>query len=376
MRHFFSLVVLSFSLCIQTGLAQQLEYKPGSGLTVESVEEQWKFRLLGYVQSTFTYHTVQEENSVDNEFFVRRARLDFILDLHEKYQWFIELDGRGSRTELVLAQFDIRYHQKHTIRVGKFITPFSPENNRSSRALTTVERYNALNSMFLLPSLDTQYGLMFTGDIQQFRYFLSVTNGNGSAAANLRENNNAKDLQFRLEYTGSRGISLGISTNYAEEPGQVLGLFDHAFNPLNLVPVAGKRLGYLVDVEYTKNDLFLRTEYFRYAFLDDISADLALDGFAGGYSEAGFFFSGNTDNGLQIIARYELADYFKNTAGIAGPARLHSVILGSNLYMDGLFRLQTNIVYEITDTPVSNKFGRWSGKSNGLLLLMMAQVKF
>ena len=375
MWQFFILILLSVSLIMQTGFAQQLEYKPGGGLTVESVEEEWKIRLLGYVQSTFMYHTVQEENSVDNEFFVRRARLDFILDLHEKYQWFIELDGRGSRTELVLAQFDIRYHPDHKIRIGKFITPFSPENNRSSRALTTVERYNALNSMFLLPSLDTQYGIMFTGDIRTIRYFLSVTNGNGKASANLRENNNAKDFQLRLTNKASGSLNFGGGINYSKELSQSLGLYDHTFKPINRVPISGERFGYLLDAEYTKNRLLLRGEYFQYNFLDDYSEDLMLDGFTGGYAEIGYFLSGDTNDGFQLIGRFEHAQYLPGQAEIPGATALSSYILGHNWYLDGLFRLQTNVIFEAADREGVVSTGRWDGVQNGLVFLIMAQVK-
>jgi phosphate-selective porin len=375
MQKFFLLTLFSFALIPHQGFAQQLEYKPGSGLTVESNEEKWKIRLLGYVQSTFTYHTVQDENSVDNEFFVRRARLDFILDLHEKYQWFIELDGRGSRTELVLAQFDIRYHPDHKIRIGKFITPFSPENSRSSRALTTVERYNALNSMFLLPSLDTQYGIMFIGDIQKFRYFLSVTNGNGKASANLRENNNAKDLQVRLTNQVSESLSFGAGINYSKELSQSLGLYDHAFKPINRVPISGERIGYLLDAEYTKNRLLLRSEYFQYKFLDDIAEDLVLDGFAGGYAELGYFLSGDTHDGFQLMGRFEHAHYLTGQREILGVNALNSYILGHNWYLDGLFRLQTNVIFEAPDREGSVSSGRWDGERHGLIFLIMAQVK-
>ncbi|MBD3276194.1 MAG: hypothetical protein GF372_12835 [Candidatus Marinimicrobia bacterium] len=375
MRQFYILILLSISVTTPLGFAQQLEYKPGSGLTIESVEDEWKIRLLGYVQSTFTYHTLQEGSSVDNEFFVRRARLDFILDLHDKYQWFIELDGRGSRTELVLAQFDIRYHPDHKIRIGKFITPFSPENNRSSRALTTVERYNALNSMFLLPSLDTQYGIMFIGDIQNFRYFLSVTNGNGKASANLRENNNAKDLQLRLANQVSESLNLGAGINYSKELSQSLGLYDHSFKLINRVPITGERLGYLLDAQYTKNRLLLRGEFFQYNFLDDISQDLTLDGFAGGYAELGYFLSGDTREGFQLIGRFEHARYLTRQREIPGANAVSSFVLGHNWYLDGLFRLQTNVIFEVPDRKGSVSTGRWNAEQNGLIFLIMAQVK-
>ncbi len=49
---------------------------------------------------------------------------------------------------------------KLQLRLGKFTTPFSFENFRSSRAIDTIERYIALNAMFSVPALDVQTGGM------------------------------------------------------------------------------------------------------------------------------------------------------------------------------------------------------------------------
>lgn len=62
-----------------------------------------------------------------------------------------------------LAQVDAKIRGSNTIRAGKFINPFSPKNNRSTSRLTTIERYSGLNSIFLLPALDAQFGVMFFG---------------------------------------------------------------------------------------------------------------------------------------------------------------------------------------------------------------------
>ncbi|MCB0288526.1 MAG: hypothetical protein KDE57_17830, partial [Calditrichaeota bacterium] len=66
--------------------AQQLAYKPGGGVALFSDEDMWKLRLLGYIQSNQTLHTATENDAISNEFFVRRARLDFIFDYKNRYQ--------------------------------------------------------------------------------------------------------------------------------------------------------------------------------------------------------------------------------------------------------------------------------------------------
>lgn len=369
----FSLLVFLFIRI--TILSQSLTYKPGGGVKISNSTEKWSFRTLGYVQSTFTYHNQKENSKIDNSFFVRRARLDFIFDYLDKYQLFIELDGRGSRTELVLAQVDIEYIDNHKIEVGKFITPFSPENMRSSRSLTTVERYSGLNSFFLLPSLDTQYGIMFKGSIDNLNYFLSVTNGNGKASDNLSENNNFKDLQFRLDYKVKDNILIGASLNLANEELQEIKLVDHTFESFNSAKIEGKRMGILGHLEFQNDKVLIRGEAFMFNFDNELSTEQQLTSFIGGYGELGYFLIGNNSDGLQLIARYETAIFDEYHSSLIGPTSLNTYLFGPNIYLDGIFRLQFNVVYEKANT-VSLLNGRFENKDNNLQLLTMLQIKF
>lgn len=356
-------------------LSQSLSYKPGGGIKLSNEAEQWSFRTLGYVQSTFTYHNQKENGAVDNSFFVRRARLDFIFDYLDKYQLFIELDGRGGRTELVLAQVDIEYVDNHKIEVGKFITPFSPENLRSSRALSTVERYTGLNSMFLLPGLDTQYGIMFFGKFDKLGYYLSITNGNGKASDNLAENNNAKDIQFRLEYNLTNEFKFGGSFNLADELAQDIKLVDHTFESFNSAKINGRRNGYLLFAEFENNPFLFRGEAFLFDFQNSLSAEQQISEFYGGYGEIGYFLTGNYSHGLQLIGRYETARYGDIHSSLNGTTQMNSFIFGPNIYLDGIFRLQINLIYEKADTP-SLISGRFENKDDDLQLLTMLQIKF
>ena len=368
-------LTLLFLLSTTSFYPQTLTYKPGSGIKLSNDKEKWSIRTLGYVQSTFTYHKQKENGAIDNAFFVRRARLDFIFNYLEKYQLFIELDGRGKRTELVLAQLDIEYIKNHKIEVGKFITPFSPENTRSSRAMSTVERYSGLNSIFLLPGLDTQYGIMLLGKFNKFGYYLSITNGNGKASDNLAENNNAKDLQLRLQYALSDKFNFGVSLNISNEAAQDLKLVDHTFANFNSAKIEGKRSGYLGYAEYNTGELLLRGETFVFNFNNDLSIDQQIKTFIGGYGEIGYFFFGNYSDGLQVIDRFETARYDDSHSSLVGPTSLNSYLIGPNIYFDGIFRLQINLIYEKTNSP-SQLMNRFQGKESDLQLLTMIQMKF
>lgn len=370
------LLALLFFLTVLPLAAQELTYKPGGGVSLTSAEAQWRLRLLGYIQNTYTVHTRTENDAISNEFFIRRARLDIIFDYRDRYQIFFELDARGSRTEMVLAQFDVRYFGPHSIRFGKYITPFSPENTRSSRSLTTVERYSGLNAMFLLPALDTQYGIMFFGAVSPLTYYLSVSNGNGKASQNLREDNDAKDVQGRLVLALSSHLKAGVSGNYADESPQALPLVDHTFNSFNRAAIGGKRYGWLADMEYQKLPFLLRGEVFQYRFDAPLSETQQVDAFLGGYGEVGWFLYGDYRDGLQLIGRVETARYGDTVTGFAGPTRLVSYLVGNDWYRDGVFRLQVNLIYESADAPSPLADSRFTGHDDSIGFLSMLQLKF
>ena len=364
-------------LLTTTAYAQSsFTYKPGNGINWSSEDESARFRILGYIQATTNSHEHFDESNPGNQFFVRRARLDVDFDYLETYQIFFEWDARGSRTEMVLAQLDIRYWNEHTIRVGKYITPFSVENYRSSRSLSTIERYNALNSLFLSPSLDTQYGVMLFARYPQFEYYLSLSNGNGQASQNIRENNNAKDFQARLVYKATSSFQAGAAFNLAIEETEPLSLVDHQFNRFNTLSVSGKRLGYIGDLAYRSGNWSVRGEAFRLSFMDTISPENQAKGFWGGYAELGYFLFGNQTDGFQIVSRFEQASYIGTSDSINGPETLRSFLLGHNWYKDGIFRFQTNLIYELTDKRSQLADTRLSGKDSALLVMTMLQLKF
>ena len=375
--------VLMFIVClIVAGTAASAQpavsYKPGGGLSFDFPDQQARFRLLAYLQAKHDLHLTAENDATQTLFSIRRTRFDFILDYKDTYQFFVEIDGRGRRTELVLAQLDVWYADNHGVEIGKFITPFSPEDNRSSRGLSTIERYSALNSLFLLPTIDTQIGLMFMGRLldDELKYWLSISNGNGKASDNLPEDNDAKDVQLRLDYRISDNVNITGSVNYAEEMPQPLRLVDHTFNAFNSVTVAGERLGYLAAAEYVNGPFLARGEWFQYHF-DESSLDSLhqLERFWGGYGELGYFLYGNTTDGLQLITRYERTQYEDIIAGLNGPTALHSAILGGSLYLDGLLRIQLNAIYEKANRSVVAEGSRFEGRDDALQILTTFQIK-
>ena len=229
----------------------------GGGVFVKSPDGQALFRLYGYAQPTFTY--TDEDNGLafeQTDFRVRRARLDFAADYQERYKLFVELDGApADGTALVEAYVQAAYvKDRHYLRFGKFITPFSTENLRSSRALDTVERYLALNAAFSLPALDVQFGPMLWGYLDRGKkvsYYLGVWNGNSSAGAavvsgqrgNARDNNGDKEVQGRLNVKWSDALTTGAAFDSDREEEQTLTLASYSGGRFIGLTVRGQRRG-------------------------------------------------------------------------------------------------------------------------------------
>lgn len=357
-------------------LCQSIIYKPGSGLHLTSAQNKWDFLFSGYINSIFAYHNINQNKSVQNSFYVHRARLDFGFNYEKNYDLFFEFEAAGQRTQLVLAQIQVRLFDNNYIMAGKFINPFSAENNRSTSRLTTIERYSGLNSIFLLPGLDTQFGAMFFGSAHNFIYYLSITNGNGEAAQNIPENNNKKEVTARVEYKTSKKFDLGAAVDYAGEQLQTLSLVDHTFESFNNANISGNRFGLLGNFEY-KNDPFLfRGEAFHYSFANALSAKNQTDGFFGGYLELGYFITGSEQNGLQLIGRFETARYGNTEINFSGPSVLNSYILGTNWLLHNIYSFQVNLIYEKSDKPALIPLSRFTNKNNELLFLTTLQLRF
>lgn len=371
----FSIIAL-FVMISQNIYSQTIAYKPGNGLHISSENNDWDFLFSGYINSIYVFHNVNENNAIQNNLSVHRARIDLGFNYLNDYNLFFEFDAAGQRTEMVLAQIQARIFSSNFLLAGKFINPFSPENNRSTSGLSTIERYSGLNSMSLLPALDAQYGLMFFGSSSNLNYYLSVTNGNGEAAQNISENNNSKDITARLEYKTSPDFRFGASIDYTKEEAQQLNLVDHTFDSFNTENVNGKRFGYLGNFEYDENPYLFRGEVFQYNFNEGLSASNEVKNFLGGYLEAGYFLFGNKNNGVQLIGRFETARYGKVIYNFIGPTVLNSYLLGTNWYANTIFNYQLNLIYEDANKNSLLPLTRLTNMNNEFEILSTVQLKF
>lgn len=326
----------------------------GGGFFLRSPDGAFQFRQLGYVQFVGSvFHDDFERADAPGDFSVRRARVDWIADFHDRYQLLLEIDGGpgsipgGSDFGLVVAQLSADLDREGTLQFvgGKLITPFSTENRISSRSIDTVERYVALNSMFLLPALDVQYGAMLRGLALDGRLEVmgGVFNGNGRANDNLSDDNGDKEVQLKFNYRTAEtpgALKLGLGLDYSNEEEQSLQLRGLSFTPWVAVPVVGTRRGVSADFAWSRGPLSFRGEGLYFDF-DDAGAELA-----GGFVQGARFLRGDEMDGLQALVRLETAAL--DSPLLDGPLgdRLDAVTLSLNWFWGGNVRLQVDAVGE------------------------------
>ena len=385
-----SLAALSFVLFVLPAAAQEpapawtAGINPqGGGLFVKSPDGQALFRLYGYAQPQLTLTDKDNGNAFEeSDFRVRRARVDFSVDYQERYRLFVEYDGApADGTALVEAWAQAAYvKDRHFLRVGKFITPFSSENLRSSRALDTVERYLALNAMFSLPALDVQFGPMLWGSLDSGKkvgYFLGVWNGNASAGAgvvsgqrgNARDNNGDKEVQARVNVKWTDALTTGAAFDLDKEEAQTLTLASYSGGRFIVLPVAGDRRGWDLDAHWKRGRLSLDSEWLAADFQD---SDARL---SGGYVQAAFWARGSeAQGGVQPVLRAELAEVTGGALRAIDGNRVEAVTAGANVWFNGWTRWQINLIGEHFDGRGNGSFKAGSGWRP--TVLSQLQVKF
>jgi hypothetical protein len=328
------------------------EYNPGAGLSLASPDGDFRFRQLGYLQVRGDLRHPDFQRSSQGEFSVRRARLDWIIDINEKYQLLLETDGADfngpnkSDFDLVVAKISGPTLWGGRWTAGKFITPFSTENNRSSRSLDMIERYTALNSLFLLPALDVQFGGMIEQPLaEDWTLYGGVFNGNGRAADNLSDDNDDKEFQLKVRNEWSDQFQWSVSYDRSNEEDQELFLRGYTFTSFSSVPVDGTRRIYGASFDYTSSPYSFRGEGL-YADFADASAELT-----GGYLQPGYFLEGDRDDGLQALLRLDYATVDGPGLNSSEGDAIGTVTGGLNWYVNPNVRLKGNLVAEYYDNP-------------------------
>lgn len=390
----------------------------GGGFFLKSPDENFRLRLLGYAQTQFTLTDGANGFAFDNfDTRIRRARVNWLADFYKRYELFIEIDGAPlGGTSLVEARLNTKIiDDKLQLRLGKFTTPFSTENFRSSRAIDTIERYIALNTMFSIPALDVQTGGMLWGNIPlgpereyifrdnslkppyppgvtndtlaklggipkkfrpQLSYYAGLWNGNASASnesplgfgGNSRDDNEDKEFQLKLILQPHQHWTVGAGYDHnTSESGNVLTLGSLSGASFIRTPVGGARNGAEFDFLYEPGRFSFRGEGM---FVDFDGVDLQL---MGGFLQAAYFLTGDAGGGLQPIIRLEHAALDGNAIANVDGDSITAITLGLNWFLNGNVRVQANYIGEYFDGPGNANIGDESFRST---LLSQLQIKF
>ncbi|MDQ6893883.1 MAG: OprO/OprP family phosphate-selective porin [Acidobacteriota bacterium] len=363
----------------------------GGGAFIKSPDGKAYFRLYGYAQPIFTLTDATNGQAYGTtDFRIRRARLDFSVDYGDIWKLFIEIDGQasGGGTGLVEGYVQASYIKgRHYLRFGKFISPFSSENLRSSRALDTVERYIALNTMFGLPALDVQFGPMLWGyadAAHKLTYYAGVFNGNASAATttvngyggNARDNNKQKEVQTRVNYQPIKEVTIGVAFDYSQELDQNLQISSYSGAKFIAVPVRGKRRGWDADLHWKKDKCSFDAEWLHVDFPDNPNnahKDVKL---LGGYAQMGYWIFGSEakGKGFQGLVRAEYAQLKGPAVDAIQGRTMAAITAGTNIWFNGWTRLQIDAIGEHVN---GNGNGAYTGGSKWRpTLLTELQVKF
>ena len=358
----------------------------GGGFYVRSPDGDFQFRQLGYVQFVGSlFNDDFERPDSPGDFSIRRARVDWLADFYDRYQIFVEFDGGpgsvpgSSDFALVEAKLTADLNAEGTLQFvgGKFVSPFSTEDLLSSRSQDTIERYMALNSLFLLPATDVQFGAMLRGYAldRRLEVMAGVFNGNGRANDNLSDDNGDKELQLKLNYrlaADPGALKLGLGFDHSNEAAQSLQLRGLTFTPWVAVPVVGTRRGITADFQVARGPLSFRGEGLYFDF-EDADAELA-----GGFVQGARFLWGDSMDGLQALVRVETAAIDSPLLSGEEGDRLDAVTLGLNWFWGGSFRLQTHAIGEhyngLSTLPAGST--RVEGDGWKPYLLSQLQIKF
>jgi hypothetical protein len=361
----------------------------GGGAFIRSPDSKTYFRLYGYAQPLFTL--TDKGNRLpfkSTDFRIRRARIDFMVDYDDIWKLFIEIDAQasGGGTSLIEGYGQAAYIKgQHYVRFGKYITPFSTENLRSSRSLDTIERYIALNTLFGLPGLDVQFGAMLFGNFdpeKRLTYYVGAFNGNASAASNTvngqggnaRDNNSAKDLQARIDYQLTKELRIGAAVDFDKELDQTLAISSLSGARLVAVPVRGERRGVNVDAHWKRERASIDAEFLSFDFPDNPNNANREVELTGGYAQYGYWLTGSDAGGVQALVRGEFAEFSGDAVDAIDGDRLVALTVGANIWFNGATRLQINAIGEYAN---GNGNGAFSGGSRlRPTLLTELQIKF
>lgn len=342
-RSFFTAVLITGALIL-----------PASLFAEEPPKKEFKPKVGGYIETWYRSDDSDLSNQttaakkVDNEFRVRRARIDVKGEVTDEIGYRVNgnFDGPSpasgtASVKLWDGYVTYKVHPFANITLGQFKYPFTLEGLEGTPDRIPVLRAESIND--IAAKLGTaggsfrDIGVMVSGsykDALGLGYGLAIINGKG---INTGDNNNDKDIVGRITISPISGLTLGGS--YYAGKGQD-----------ETATIEVKESAYGVEAEYMLKEMGLsfRGEYVAAEWENwDVATAKAVSGVSqepsGWYLQAAYKLPSFPD--LQIMGRYE--DYEKDSN--TDNSHLKTTTLGATYYLKGKTRITANYLMRNAD---------------------------
>ena len=190
---------------------------------VELKSKAVELKITGRVHVQWNQTSVTDA-AVASTFFVRRARLTAEVKINDFISGKVQPEYGEGTVSLRDAYVDLNFDRAFRFRTGQFKRPFDRFELVSSTQILTIERAGGVRgvpdcagvdnvctySRFTekLNYSDRDIGFQLLGDVGDFRYSASVTNGRGPN--NKVDQNGTKSYTGRFEYRGA-GLVIGAN---------------------------------------------------------------------------------------------------------------------------------------------------------------------
>jgi phosphate-selective porin OprO and OprP len=195
------------------------------GFLFSSADENFKFRVRGYVQADSRFYLGDTKNAFTDTFLLNRVRPVFEGTVFKDYDFKLMPDFGQGRAVIQDAYLDAHFVPWLNLRVGKYKGPVSLERLQSARDLIFVERALPTD---LVPNRDI--GPALHGDFLggSLGYEVGVFNGSVDGNSSDVDENDSKDVEgrifahpFKKTAIGPlQGLGIGIAGTTGHENGR------------------------------------------------------------------------------------------------------------------------------------------------------------
>lgn len=209
-----------------TDSPEKLKAKTGfkNGFYLETADEEYKLRIGAHLEADGRFFLDDSSDDQDDEFRMRRARIDLRGKIGERFDYNLMTDFEGGDVSLNDAYIDFEFAPWLELRAGKFKTPFGVERLQRARGLPVAERALSDN---LVPNRDLGVRLSGAFPDDRYRWALALVNGVPDGNSEDGDFNDAFDVVARVfarpwsdnMFSPLRGAGLGLAATYGREQG-------------------------------------------------------------------------------------------------------------------------------------------------------------